>query len=85
MSSSEKKSDSKPSMIVDIYKKYKRKKQFEKEQPWEDEYFYIYGIESDEELMERLALAGKVAYVTAWTVPVLATIATAALVKYLFF
>ena len=85
MPRSKEKTKSKPSLIVDIYKRYERKKKQDKDRAWEDDYFYMYGTESDERVMENLELAGKIAFVTMCVVPLVAVGATAGLVKYFFF
>jgi len=85
MPRSKEKSKSKPSMIVETYKRYQRRKKFEESRAWEDEYFYIYDLDSDERVMENLELAGKIAFVTIYVAPLIAIGATAGLVKYFFF
>lgn len=85
MSSKKKKSESKPSMVVDIYKRYQRRKKFNEARAWEDEYFYIYDLESDERVMENLQMAGRVAFFAMAAVPVVAVGISACLVKYFFF
>ena len=83
MTRTNKKSKSKPSMVVDIYKRYQRRKRHEESRAWEDEYFYIYDIESDERVMENLDLAGKIAFFTICAFPIVTIGAAGCLIKYL--